>query len=457
MANEINLADLLAALRSSDDQAVIEAIRQISRLKAREAVPQLVELLEHESVHVRVAAYVALRRIDPQAADRPDLSDNVTRAGQSSGISLLEAAKLLEQEIALQHAADDDDSTFGEEAEFAAKEEADEVGWADWVDDEVEAAPPEGEQEKADRKREPSGPPQPPPAPAAIPEPAPYPQAEPGRYPPRQQAAPSRTGEVQFSAYYLREARPDEWVPLKAYVFQQVAADAVEEDAEKQLGPLDRFRRIVEDARHALREGDTITATPHLPGFQFNPPALSVGFFEDWHRFDFKMRPKDTPLNLAANGLLTFTVNGLIVADIPLSVFVTETPSHDAPQGTGAQPVYDTVFASYSHRDTQIVQKVEAAVTSLGFSYLRDVITLRSGENWSDGLVAMIEQATIFQMFWSLPYSQSVHCRQEWEYAVSLNREASHFIRPVYWLQPMPDPPPRLQHLHFTYQPDLVK
>ncbi|MBZ0303184.1 MAG: toll/interleukin-1 receptor domain-containing protein, partial [Anaerolineae bacterium] len=233
---------------------------------------------------------------------------------------------------------------------------------------------------------------------------------------------------------------------------EQVAADA-----ENLLGPLARFRRILENARRVITEGALITATPTLPGFQFNPPSMTLGFFEDWHRFEFKMRARDAPLNAAANGLLTFMADGIIAADIPLSVFVAHDVAPSAPQATPARPIYDTVFASYSHKDTAVVLKVEAAAKTFGMTYLRDVITLRSGEDWSVGLEKMIDDATIFQIFWSAPYSQSMHCRREWEYAVGLRREAVRFIRPVYWLQPMPDPPALLQHLHFAYQPDLVK
>lgn len=261
---------------------------------------------------------------------------------------------------------------------------------------------------------------------------------------------------VQFSAYYPREIRPNEWQPLQAYIYQQFAADKIAEDATKQLGPLDTFRRIVERARQNIPEGEIISATPHLPGFQFNPPTVTIGFYEDWHRLSFKMRAKDAPLNLAANGFLTFTANGVIVADIPLSVFVTSQVTHNKPQASEPQPVYDTIFASYSHDDSHIVERVEAAASALGLTYLRDVITLRSGEDWNDRLLEMIEQATIFQLFWSAEAAQSAYCKQEWEYALGLKRRGASFIRPVYWSQPMPDPPPELGHLHFAYQPDLV-
>ena len=101
--------------------------------------------------------------------------------------------------------------------------------------------------------------------------------------------------EVQFSAYYPREVLPDEWQPLQAYVFKRLAENTVAEDAAREIGPLDAFRRIVERARHTIAEGDMITATPMLPGFQFNPPQVTIGFYEDWHRLSFKMRAKMHP------------------------------------------------------------------------------------------------------------------------------------------------------------------
>jgi hypothetical protein len=449
MTDKETIEALLAALDHEDADIRIEAIHQLGEMKASEAIPRLLELLKDDNGQVRLAAYEALQRIDERVIQELlDSLRDTTQTGASIDIPPEEALRILAERDARKMAgsappepAHQDD--LPEEFDEAVFELLDESAPAPAAEEPPKTAPP---------------PPAPAmPAPAGPPPSAPEPQPAARARSRSESDSSSEPQAVQFSAYYPREVRPDEWQPLQAYVFKEFAADQVEADAEKQLGPLARFRRIVESARQRIGEGETITATPHLPGFQFNPPAISVGFFEDWHRFDFKMRAKDAPLHLAANGFLTFTVNGVIVADIPLSVFVTHDISQGKPQGTGPQPVYDTVFASYSHKDTLIVEKVEAGAKALGLNYLRDVITLRSGEDWNEGLIRMIDEATIFQMFWSVPYSQSPHCRQEWEYAVTLNREAARFIRPVYWLRPMPAPPAQLQHLHFTYQPDLVK
>lgn len=492
MGDEAQIQELLAALDSDDLQTRLNAIVKLGELKSVEAIPKLIELLNDKSQdstlrmtilsvlgdigHIsalRAVMNIAREEEPPisvvaQIASEQILNTTVEPEPAESSAPPAPAGDLLPEEDKIDYELEDtgamqpidlDDMppapagpTFTGGAKPIERDQL--LEEFDEQDSKIAEDEARGEIPSAEV------PAQPLPAPGGLPVPRPQPLEPPKRSETetsrrREEANPQQP--VQFSAYYPREVRPDEWQPLQAYIFKESAADRILEDAEKQLGPLDRFRRIVENARQIIREGETITATPNLPGFQFNPPSAAISFFEDWHRFDFKMRAKDAPLNLAANGFLTFTVNGIIVADIPLSVFVTNEVTNSQPQRTAPQPIYDTVFASYSHQDTPVVLRVEAAAKAFGMTYLRDVISLRSGENWSAGLEKMIEDATIFQMFWSHPYSISEHCRHEWEYAVSINKPIPHFIRPVYWLQPMPAPPQPLQHLHFTYQPDLIK
>jgi hypothetical protein len=261
---------------------------------------------------------------------------------------------------------------------------------------------------------------------------------------------------VEFSTYYPKEIVPKQWQPLVAYIFKAAAADAVDGDAKQQLGEkINQFREVGEQARQAIREGATVTATPTMTGFQFNPPTVSVGFFEDWHRFDFKLRADTAPLNQATNGRMTFTVEGIIVADIPMSIFVGETVSASQTASASTKP-YNAIFCSYSRKDMQIVKRVERAYKALGMEYLRDLISIRSGENWSEALETLIEKADIFQLFWSTTSSASEHVKMEWVNALKYESQRPNFIRPVYWEQPMPPVPEVLSDIHFAYQPDLA-
>ncbi len=309
-----------------------------------------------------------------------------------------------------------------------------------------------------------ANPPFAPPAPPAPPQPGPSAsEAEPGTGEiPRVSAPDAMAGAalpepVRFSAYYPKEAAPLVWLPLRAYIFRRVAAGAVEADALKVLGErLAEYRPVTGDSSVPLAEGALITATPELPGFQFNPPSASVAFFEDWHAFDFRLRAATATVEQAANGRIVFTAEGVIVADLPLSVFVTTSVSAStAAPASAATDAYDAIFCSYSHKDAAIVERLERAYKALGLDYLRDVTTLRSGEEWNPRLLTLIDEADIFQLFWSSAAAESRYVRQEWEHALSLGRGGA-FVRPVYWEQPMPKVPDQLGQLHFHFDPALV-
>lgn len=258
---------------------------------------------------------------------------------------------------------------------------------------------------------------------------------------------------VQFSAYSPREVAPNVWKPLRAYIYKLSAASEVAADAAREFGDqLHSFREVSRPAQSSIAEGALITATPELAGFQFNPPSAQIAFYDDWQRFDFRLRAISAPADQAVNGRLTFTVEGVIVADVPLAVYVGAN-AVEIPAPPVTRPIYQSIFCSYSHKDTQIVERVERAYKALGMTFLRDVVTLKSGENWNAELLKMIDRADIFQLFWSPAAAESKYVREEWMRALSKEREG--FIRPVFWEQPLAAPPAELAALHFAYQPDL--
>jgi hypothetical protein len=63
----------------------------------------------------------------------------------------------------------------------------------------------------------------------------------------------------------------------------------------------------------------------------------------------------------------------------------------------------------------------------------------------------MISDADVFQLFWSWNAMASPMVHKEWQYALDLGR--THFVRPVYWEEPLPEqpglPPEELRSLHF--------
>ena len=273
---------------------------------------------------------------------------------------------------------------------------------------------------------------------------------------PQASSAPTLVIQVVMSAYYPKEVEPLVWHPLLAYIFRESVAFQVDADARERLGErIDEYRRPSKTARRPIAKGSTITAIPRLEGFQFNPPSQSVELHEDWHRLDFRLRGRPELARTASNGLLTFTVEGVIVADIPISIYVGDRVMTAEMVNAPGRP-YRSIFCSYSRRDTYVVKHVERACKTLGIEYLRDVVSLRSGEPWQPALLSMIERADIFQLFWSRNAVRSKYVEDEWRYALRLGREPSRFIRPVYWIEPMPLPPPELKHLSFAFAPELA-
>jgi hypothetical protein len=117
------------------------------------------------------------------------------------------------------------------------------------------------------------------------------------------------------------------------------------------------------------------------------------------------------------------------------------------------------VFPSFSQHDSEVVSLFERHGRTVGEAYHLDYAIDRTVEYLPS---KAIQEADIFQLFWSKAAAESTWVRMNWEHALSLERP--DFIRAVYWEEPMPPPPPELAHIPFVYhdlatlmQPGLVQ
>ena len=181
---------------------------------------------------------------------------------------------------------------------------------------------------------------------------------------------------------------------------------------------------------------------PEATGIEFNPSECSFRWMKDLHREEFDLRASPTLDGTVARGRLSVYFGVILLAEVDFAFKVDSSQpieaSSELHEQTTVRP-YDKVFPSYSHQDTQIVEQVEALVESLGIRYLRDVRTLKSGENWDERLLELIGEADVFQLFWSSNSMRSPNVQREWEYALTLGR--ANFIRPTYWEDPLPESP----------------
>jgi serine/threonine protein kinase len=273
---------------------------------------------------------------------------------------------------------------------------------------------------------------------------------------------------VQFTVYRPRLVQPQKWYTLLAFAHLSERSpeapadepDPIEEvlrQAEQVLGEAARaYQEVTQDARQAVPRAGELTFLPEVAGVEFNPARRSFVWRESVHREEFRLWASQELEGQTARGRLTVFLGSILLADIPLTLRVetgqTSIASVPAMEKMAARP-YRKIFASYSHHDLEIVRQFERFALTLGDQYLRDWTHLRSGEVWDERLLRLIDEADIFQLFWSSNSMRSAYVRQEWEYALSLDRP--YFVRPTYWEEPLPTipeqdlPPERLLRLHF--------
>jgi hypothetical protein len=197
---------------------------------------------------------------------------------------------------------------------------------------------------------------------------------------------------------------------------------------------------------------------PRLEEAQIDPQRATLRWEEPVHQVAFRFRVPATAEGRRLAGKLWVFLGAFVIGEADFWITVSATAPIDV---TSRDPVpvslYRRIFASYSHKDTEVVRAVEDHVTTTGDRYLIDAQVLRSGERWEPRLAELIEQADLFQLFWSYNAMRSPFVRQEWEHALGLGRQG--FVRPVYWQEPLPEqpdqglPPDALRQLHFAKLP----
>ena len=277
-----------------------------------------------------------------------------------------------------------------------------------------------------------------------------------------------RDDDVRFTVYRPRAVAPERWYSLVAFAHK---TDAYDDPDRGRVDPIEDMQAIAarvldgaddfydhtdSDATRSLPRGSELRFVPAVEGVIFNPPDVAFAWLEPVHYENFRFRPSAALNGSRARGTLSVFLGALLVGEVSLTINVdanaARRDSQEPNEVEQARP-YRRIFASYSHQDIEIVKLVGTFVSLTGDQFVRDWVELRSGEFWDDRLRNMIQDADVFQLFWSRRSMISPFVRNEWEYALSLRR--NNFVRPVFWEQPMPTqpaeglPPPELQRLHF--------
>src|SRR5579863_9093807 len=281
-------------------------------------------------------------------------------------------------------------------------------------------------------------------------------------------------------AFYPSDSVVTTWNTLLVYTFAENALQAVRAHARQYA---DAFKgempgiphEVFTHFLHPLMRGIDITIIPWCPGVIFNPPSSSIPWIEDTHPHYFRFKASQELAGLEPIGEIALYVGPLQVGMMKIPFFFSKEdalsdirgahastqrpPSNIRGKTTEAEGfLYNKIFPSYSRDDRLIVETFRMAYIALGFEYLMDIYTLKSGDIFDTKLLEHIEASDVFQLFWSERSAKSRYVRKEWKHALTLlHSKGDRFIRPVHWETPIvkPSPPRELSTIHFNYVPLL--
>lgn len=259
--------------------------------------------------------------------------------------------------------------------------------------------------------------------------------------------------DVRFTAFHPPTIPTQEWSQLLVLAHRGGDAtdgtvvrpvdELVAELVADALGPdIDPVRTAAPRAV-PLGAGDALTIAVAIEGAQVDHDRTELVWTGPIEEAVFWLLPDAGVVSAA--GTVEIFVGPVLRGRIDVTIPVGGRSNADAVQTT-VDP-YRDVFVSYAHEDRAIVDAVTRH-NSLGDRFLIDANELRAGEDWRERLAELIDEAEVFQLFWSAASSRSAEVEVEWRRALEQRPEAN-FIRPVFWEEPMPVPPASLGHLHF--------
>lgn len=255
------------------------------------------------------------------------------------------------------------------------------------------------------------------------------------------------TENIQFTAYRPQTLLPSQWQRLLAFVHPtqlsggRDAMREVERQASSLLSAPPYEQHSASGSSNTSSECP-LTMVPHAAGVTFSPPSRTFQWDQTVHCEEFALQANSELEGQVVQGRLTIYFGHILLGEVPLS-FQVEHPRatrsanfyHVASRGRRFQRVY----LACAWEDRAMVEHLQNDAHQLGCQHMQICLKQRSGEQWSQQLATLIHESEAFQLFWSEQAMLSRLMQQEWQYALSLNR--NEFIRPVYWQDPLPRDP----------------
>ena len=275
--------------------------------------------------------------------------------------------------------------------------------------------------------------------------------------------------DVQFTVYAPQKIRPEKNYTVLAFAhLSKRRPDATEDEPDPIAQVKEQVARVLGDQQagyhdvqqsssQPVPQGGELTFVPVVKGLAFNPPRRSFSWRKSIHREEFDVQASVEVDGQTLNGSMTVFLGSVIIAEVHLTISVDSRATSEAERIPLNEPRsarrVRQVFASYSHKDEQVVAELAHVAPLFGSRFLMDRTHLEPGEDRNEGLQRLIREADVFQLFWSTNSMRSADTAGEIKYAASLGRPG--FILPTYWEEPVPRspaeglPPPEIERLQF--------
>lgn len=282
------------------------------------------------------------------------------------------------------------------------------------------------------------------------------PSSDDARFSRRRREVRPKSDDLAFTGFYPAQVQAKRTYPLVVSAHLPDVIDKITREVEPFFaGSQTPMALQTTTSLQAVAIDSMLTFIPLIPGVACQPAELTIQWDappSGYKNVSFLMStPPTIPGDLI--GSIKVFIGSIRVGEIPVTLRpVPETATVDTGK-THTQPMraFRHIFASYSHRDTPIVEYFRRLRGTFGDRLLVDRHELQSGDVWKKRLFEMIDQSDAFQLFWSKHSAESRYCREEWEYALQYQPTRPNFIQPVYWSKKLePPPPPPLDTLHFA-------